>query len=283
MSTLSDIDIRQNLGRQIIIHPICDESITAVGYDLRIGLAVNLSDKSQPTIVDKKIIIPALSSTFIISKEHVWISDSLIGTLHSRGSLSAKGLIVNSTTVDPNWSGQLTFLVFNSSRMPLELDAEAPFVTLILHRVATPTLCRAKSNPISVATKYGERFGAAFQKQLLDHLADAANKQIERAFEEQVRKACAPSLWSMFRNAVKTGSRIGNIFSGRIFNLISKLLVVLGLIGLPCAVIYWKWIEPVVARETGMQTISLNAEALAGFVAAWIALFGIAPSVLKRE
>lgn len=115
---LTDLDIFRLINHDFVIYPYKKSSVTPLGYDLSLGFAINLHTKyelrcDQQNQTEMKI--PPKTSIFIITEEFIWLSPRLAVTLHSRGGLSAKGLILNSTTIDPNWSGRLTMLLYNSS------------------------------------------------------------------------------------------------------------------------------------------------------------------------
>lgn len=249
MSILSDQDIKYLLNKEIVIYPYGEDCISPLGYDLRIGYAISLTAEHKSTIDPDvgKISIPAKTSVFIITKEHVYLSRRIAGTLHSRGSLAARGLYINSTTVDPNWGGQMTFLIHNISEKPVELDVESRFVTLIFHRVNTPTFNAPSGNPISVARQYGEIYGDYFANSLLSYLSDNNNLSQKKIFEDSVQEARKPTLSDLL-----TGRVIFLITSfqefarNRLSNLVTRILLVIPIgliiIGLT-AQWYWNWLQ----------------------------------------
>lgn len=136
---LTDKDLKERLDKDIVIHPLEDSLIQGNGIDLRIGTIRPLSKVSEFRIEGGKIYIPPQSYCIIITQEFVWLSGNLIGTLHARGTLAAKGLYLNPTNVDPNFQGQMIMSVFNVSDMPVVLNEGETFITLILHQVKTFT------------------------------------------------------------------------------------------------------------------------------------------------
>lgn len=251
MSILSDQDIKYLLNKEIVIYPYGEDCISSLGYDLRIGYAINLTEEHQNTVAlgSSTIEIPAKTSTFIITKEHVYLSKRIAGTLHARGSLAARGLFINSTTIDPNWSGQLTFLIHNASDKPVELDVESRFVTLIFHRVNTPTLNGPMTNPISVARKYGEIYGEYFTNGLLAYLADNDNLSLKKSFEHLIEEAKKTTLIEII---------VGNIifiitFSQEFIREKLSKVVTRSLLIIPIGLIiigftahwYWNWLQSI--------------------------------------
>lgn len=255
MSILSDQDIKYLLNKEVVIYPYGEDCISPLGYDLRIGYAINLTDEHQSTLLEsvEKILIPAKTSTFIITKEHVYLSGKIAGTLHARGSLAARGLYINSTTIDPNWSGQLTFLIYNISNKPVELELESRFVTLILHRVITPTLNIPAGNPISVAKQYGEIYGQYFANSLLSYLSDSKNNTLKRDFDNLVQEAKNPTLYDLVIQKIiffLTASRKSTW--DKLFNFITKVLLIIPvgliLIGFT-AQWWWNWLQTALNRS----------------------------------
>jgi len=140
MATLTDTDINRLLNkRDLVIWPFDPSSITGLGYDLRIGCIYPLSQFEGFQASASGIIIPPKCYCVIITEEFVWLSGKLIGTLHARGTLAAKGLFTNSTNVDPNFKGQMIMSVVNLSNVDISLKHNDTFLTLILHEVLTPT------------------------------------------------------------------------------------------------------------------------------------------------
>lgn len=139
--SLTDRDISRWINRKnIVIHPYNESSLTGVGYDLRIGIIRPMNEFDNFYEDEKIIRIPPRCYCVVITEEFVWISKDLIGTLHSKGTLAAKGLFTNSTNVDPNFKGQMIMSVVNLSETEIIISKESPtFITLILHEVRTPT------------------------------------------------------------------------------------------------------------------------------------------------
>ena len=85
----------------------------------------------------------------IICEEFVWLSSGVMACIHSRGSFSAKGLVLNSTTVDPNWSGQMAFALYNFSDLDIELIIGDRFATMVCYYCNSST----SESPISRAVE----------------------------------------------------------------------------------------------------------------------------------
>ncbi len=253
MSVLSDQDIKNVINKDIVIYPYGEECISPIGYDLRIGYAINLanqdSDSEKILVLENntKIEIPAKTSTLIITKEYIYLSKKIAGTLHARGSLAAKGIFMNSTTIDPNWDGQLTFLIYNNNDKPIELDVESRFVTLIFHQVNTPTRSTPKTNPISVAKRYGEIYGEIFNRSIVEYFSSSDNHLLKKGFDELVQEAKKPGLYdTICDSADKMSTIIKEFTNQRLSKLVAKILLII-----PVSLIftgltiefYWDWVE----------------------------------------
>jgi deoxycytidine triphosphate deaminase len=143
MSSYSNKDIERTVNQKdIVIVPLNESSITPLGYDIAVGEIITLSSASGDKIVKEegKIKIPPKSLNLVVAKEFIWLSKNVIGTLHARGTLAAKGIFTNSTNVDPNFAGQMIMSLYNSSDKIVILDEEDSFITLIFHASMTPTL-----------------------------------------------------------------------------------------------------------------------------------------------
>ena len=95
-------------------------TVTApIGYDLRIGAAYSPREFNNTHFEDgtEFMLLPG-HSLQILCKEFIWLSPFIIASIHSRGSFAAKGLILNSTTIDPNWSGPMALALYNASSTP---------------------------------------------------------------------------------------------------------------------------------------------------------------------
>jgi deoxycytidine triphosphate deaminase len=287
MSILSDIDIEKLLKKDIVIYPYGEECISPIGYDLRIGYAINLADDNSSKIsflsleTNKTIEVPAKTSTLIITKEYIYLSKKIAGTLHARGSLAARGIFINSTTVDPNWNGQLTFLIYNNNDKSIELDIESRFVTLICHKVNTPTLKMPQTNPISVAQKYGDIYGEVFNKSILGYLTSSGNHLLNQEFDKLVQEAKRPGLsditydifiWMLTTIQEFTNQKLSMLVV-RILLIIPIGLIFIGL----TASLTWDWIQSYLHLNIlySPTFISVQVAMLVGGLASFIGLMNL--------
>jgi deoxycytidine triphosphate deaminase len=139
MSILSDRDIRKLRGRDIVIEPFTDKSLSPVGYDFRVGDFVLSVEEGIISPSDGKYSLPASSTVQLLTRESIWVSHRIAGTLHSRVSLVSKGLSHVSTTLDPGWFGPLLITVRNNLKEPIVIRTNEPIVTLVFYYLRTPT------------------------------------------------------------------------------------------------------------------------------------------------
>lgn len=150
---LSYPDLKYLLGTVFVIHPFDLSKLTTLGYDLRIGAILTqeknsgFGGKLEWIKGESKVSVQAGYSAVIVVQEYVWLSRLVASTIHARGSLSLKGLCLNPTTVDPNFSGRMIFRIYNISKDSVELEVGEAFGTMIIHWLRTPTRSRPTSAP----------------------------------------------------------------------------------------------------------------------------------------
>lgn len=198
MAAHTDKDIHAGQGVDFVITPWNPKLVTPVGYDLTIGVAATITGNRLTFSMSGKeeapvtLTIPGHGKLLILSKESVWLSERILGTLHSRGSLSAMGLLINSTTVDPNWQGPMTFLLHNVSDTAVTVDTTKPFVTLVLHSVLSPTDTAYVADPFDIILdRYKQYDEGRTELTKFTEYARAKQKSDSQAFQNLVVKAKA--------------------------------------------------------------------------------------------
>jgi len=140
MAVLSDIDIQNIVNKKgLVINPFNLAQLTGVGYDLTIGCIVDADSQDLPECIDGEYLLEGGHRYIVITKEYIWFSRSIMGTLHARGSLSLAGLSTTSTTVDPNFRGHMAMCVVNLSSSPISIKENEPFITLVIHKLQKAT------------------------------------------------------------------------------------------------------------------------------------------------
>lgn len=123
-----------------VITPFDNKSVTGVGYDLRIGYYIKISqkkviEKGKVNFEEKtEVELETGESLLIICHERIYLSNRIAGTIHCRGRYASKGLVLNSTTVDPLWNGRMVFLVTNIAGHCVSITLQEHFATIMLQK-----------------------------------------------------------------------------------------------------------------------------------------------------
>ncbi len=141
----SDEDIKKamtnyqnNSEDGLFIEDFDNNSLTPVGYDLRVG-EEGYSWKRKEIInikQDGKIPIEANDTVVIRTLESLSLSRKVSGTIHSIVSkVIPKGLSDISTTIDPGWTGKLLISVHNNRDSSTELTYGERLCTVCFYKV----------------------------------------------------------------------------------------------------------------------------------------------------
>lgn len=142
MTILSDVDIRQEIGENILIYPFWEKHLKGASYNLSASkLAWDLASKDNIYNDQKKaVIIPPNSTALIETEETIWVSQKIAGTYHSRVTQVSHGTGHIGTTLDPNYIGPSLIAVHNHSEEEVKIPLEnEPFLTLTFHYLHTPS------------------------------------------------------------------------------------------------------------------------------------------------
>ncbi len=207
MSVLSNVDIKEIISsdRGILILNRNDDNITGPGYDLRIGFICDADTGKCPSVNEEKEnryeLLPE-HRYLIVSKEYIYLSGQYMATLYSRASYALKGLLVTSTTVDPNYSGCIYTSLINASRETVFIKQQNAFATMVIHELCTLTTTNVSKNEAgrpmtaretlngtycNVNEKAGNaaiRYGANIQQQVQDEY-DKAKNRISIRYQQQ--------------------------------------------------------------------------------------------------
>lgn len=142
MTILSDVDIRREIGGNILIYPFREGYLKGASYNLSASkLAWDLATKTNIySDQEKAVIIPPNSTAVIETHETIWVSQKIAGTYHSRVSQVSHGTGHIGTTLDPNYIGPSLIAVHNHSKESVKIPLEdEPFLTLTFHYLHTPS------------------------------------------------------------------------------------------------------------------------------------------------
>ncbi len=211
MAVLSDVDLKRILDDNdgIVILRRREKSITGVGYDLTIGFIRDAATGKIPeTFTDEdnvsRYTLLAGHRYLVISKEFIYLSPQYMATLHSRGSYALKGIIVTSTTIDPNYAGCIAGSLFNCSPEDIHIKKDNQFATMVFHQLSTPTNLflplNERGNPMDTLETFHGRFSNIHSdacdaadtyhgqvRKAVEHEHSAAQKRIYQKAKESIR------------------------------------------------------------------------------------------------
>ena len=283
--TFTDINILRVVNKKdLVIHPFNKDRITGVGYDLSIGIIRPLNEFENFYEDAKVIRIPPKCYCLIITEEFVWFSKRLIGTLHSRGTLAAKGLFTNSTNVDPNFKGQMIMSVYNVSDANIIISKDFPtFITLIIHVAKTPTEKLVGEEGTKNSTRvllqmlndiYTDEISHARQRKAITDLHTymlQKNHEVSPPFEIEIARAKAfinpfkKWKFSSFINA------IGDLFTSSISNIFKVILL-----GVAVYFLFGLIKELIINRTLSKEDSRL-------LILLLVAIVGLTPTFLKKK
>jgi deoxycytidine triphosphate deaminase len=126
MSLLTDTDLepilsdnlQEQAGDKLVLSPFEEKCLTPVGYDLRVGKTYTVSDmgrKRKDLKQGETITLQPGTTALISTLEFVRMpkDKSITGLIESKVSQVSKGLSHVSTTVDPDWRGNLLIAIHN--------------------------------------------------------------------------------------------------------------------------------------------------------------------------
>ncbi len=139
MPILSDVDIKKQLGKEILIYPFNSKNIR--------GASINLSTSNRAWSLKKKksifnkssntIDIPAHDTALIETEEVLHVSKKIAGSFHSKVGIVAKGLGHVGTTLDPGWIGNLLITIHNHSDEIVRLQLNETFISIMFQYVSS--------------------------------------------------------------------------------------------------------------------------------------------------
>lgn len=135
---LSDEDIRlARINKEILIDVFEEDSLTPVGYDLRVGERGFSWKKRKYFSIDQStpVDLEPGDTVVIETYESVQVSKKFSGTVHSMATqVLRRGLSHISTTVDPGWKGKLLISVHNYRDTSVKLQFKDKFCTICFYK-----------------------------------------------------------------------------------------------------------------------------------------------------
>ncbi len=268
MSYMSDRDIRKALGRDIVIEPFSETSLTPIGYDFSVGEYVYSLEEGLLEAEDGVYSLPPKNTIQILTKESLWVSSRVAGTFHSKVSLVSRGFSHISTTLDPGWYGPLLITIRNNTDKQQEIKTDDTFVTLLFSRVTSPTASKHFKPEFrkDILINQLENQTQAYLKKIKQVLGDP--RALE-SFENQVNLANRPMISKILSSAWKKGA-IELIFSGgRILTFLAMgIILTIGL--------YWDIINPLFGG------IAYDSKIIGTQIAVFFSLFAVAMATKRK-
>jgi len=154
MALLTDTDIKKIVvtdrktkhgNDKLLISPYDEKCLTPVGYDLRIGsdYASRKFGKYDTLKENEEINIRSGDTILVKTLERIEMPEnlSISGLISSKVSIVTKGLTHISTTVDPDWKGNLLITISNVSNETVTLKYGQAFCTAVfLENKSLPTV-----------------------------------------------------------------------------------------------------------------------------------------------
>lgn len=144
-------------ARAIRIEPTTAVSVGSkveeVTFDLHVGASYKVPGDANPKALDRSLALSAGECLRVTTRERVQLPADVFGQICSKASLSAEGLMVANTKVDPTFNDFLDIAVFNTSATPLRLQRDEPFCSVFFQelsgRVAQSnvSICRPHPRP----------------------------------------------------------------------------------------------------------------------------------------
>ncbi|MGD1046739.1 MAG: hypothetical protein ABR936_15630 [Bacteroidota bacterium] len=152
MSLLTDSDLSKLISdkyeteprkEQITIYPYDKKLLTPVGYDLRIGNEYSISNiiGKGKLKENEEFCVKSGETVFIRILERIAMpkNRNISGIVVSKVSITAKGLINSTTTLDPDWKGNLLLVLHNHSQSNIKLKQGQPICTVMFLENKTPS------------------------------------------------------------------------------------------------------------------------------------------------
>jgi len=146
---LSENSIKDEiLNGSIKIYPFNITNLTGIGYnlgstDFYLSIRKGRLEKIYENKVGRYIRIASNDTVLTFTHEYVEVNSFIAGTFHSKVSRVCQGFGHISTTLDPNWKGQLIISINNPTKKYIDLYIDKPLhngniLTMLLYKMTSP-------------------------------------------------------------------------------------------------------------------------------------------------
>jgi len=126
-----------------------------VAIDLSVGDRYRVPGQSKWFDLTGSFVLRPGRCALIRTREKMILPNNVFGCIFSRGGLSAKGLVVSNTKIDPLFFGVLHIPVFNAGRQSISLKHKERFCSAVFQTLEHPVPGNVARDPIDmdVSTK----------------------------------------------------------------------------------------------------------------------------------
>ncbi len=138
---LTDGEIKEMLGKEIVIEGFDDEFLQPSSYDMRIGKRALVSHSEAEVDVEKNRSVAIKPGEFALLTTHekVKLASNVTGHIGVKSYYTRKGLVLLAgLQIDPGFEGHLVLGIYNVAPRQLVLDYLSPFCTVEFHKLAKP-------------------------------------------------------------------------------------------------------------------------------------------------
>jgi deoxycytidine triphosphate deaminase len=107
-------------------------------YDLHVGSSIKLPGDDTRRPSPRIIRLKPNDCVRIETREELFVPNDVFGTVCSRASLTAEGLVAANLKIDPKFQGKLVITVYNTSKNLIKIDKKLPFCSLFFQTLETP-------------------------------------------------------------------------------------------------------------------------------------------------
>jgi dCTP deaminase len=167
MSVLSDTEIKKLVYEQGMINPFVDHQVShegmlsrkcisyglsSYGYDIRCTNDFKLFTNVLSSLIDPKlpsqscfvdrtadyIIIPPNSFALTSSVEYFYIPRDVVAVCLGKSTYARCGIVVNITPLEPEWVGQVTIEISNTTSLPVMVYGNEGIAQVLFFRGDVP-------------------------------------------------------------------------------------------------------------------------------------------------
>lgn len=124
---------RNYASRGIIVDNARPDPEEHVTIDLSVGDRYQVAGKPEWYELRRSYPLRPGNCILVKTRERITVPADVFGMLFSKGSLSAIGLIVSNTKIDPLFGDQLNIPIFNAGRKTLRIQSGMPFCCISFH------------------------------------------------------------------------------------------------------------------------------------------------------